>query len=184
MKFLPILSSNYSIYFFIRKYVTERSNTVTYFSRKKSISGSIKCGSIYGPLGDKIGEFGFFDYSQMEAIRIFADERTYFPLTVWIDQERAGASGGPSFGGTAFSHNIQLLLEYLHRFYDRQFIVRHKVNSDIVKRFERELKAYFESEERRDAVPSVAYFADLVSLTPGYFGDLGEKGDGQYSPGR
>lgn len=133
---------------------------------------------IYGtPLGDKIGEFGFFDYSQMEALHLSQDERNIF--LDCLDKIRKELEHPVDHHSAALlSANIQLLLEYLHWFYDRQFIVRHKVNSDIVKRFERELKAYFESEERRDAVPSVAYFADLVSLTPGYFGDLVKKETG------
>ena len=133
---------------------------------------------IYGtPLGQKIADFSFFDYSQMEALHLSEDEREIF-LDCLEKIRREMAHPVDHHSAALLSANIQLLLEYLHRFYDRQFIVRHKVNSEIVGRFERELKAYFEKHEQRDAVPSVAYFADLVNLTPGYFGDLVKKETG------
>lgn len=133
---------------------------------------------IYGtPLGQKIADFSFFDYSQMEALHLSEDEREIF-LDCLEKIRREMAHPVDHHSAALLSANIQLLLEYLHRFYDRQFIVRHKVNSEIVGRFERELKAYFEKPEHRDAVPSVAYFADLVNLTPGYFGDLVKKETG------
>lgn len=133
---------------------------------------------IYGtPLGDKISDFSFFDYSQMEALHLSEDERGIF--LDCLDKIRRELEHPVDHHSAALlSANIQLLLEYLHRFYDRQFIVRHKVNSDIVSRFERELKAYFERDSRADTVPSVAYFAEKVNLTPGYFGDLIKKETG------
>ncbi len=70
------------------------------------------------------------------------------------------------------------LLEYLNRFYDRQFITRHRVNSSVVNTFERSLREYFTIGKTRDCLPSVAYFADEANLTPGYFGDLVKKETG------
>ncbi len=77
------------------------------------------------------------------------------------------------------SAHIQLLLEYLYRFYDRQFITRHKVNNEVVRKFEKELYDYFESGKAADGLPSVAYFADKANLSSGYFGDLIKKELGQ-----
>jgi AraC-like DNA-binding protein len=76
------------------------------------------------------------------------------------------------------SVHIQVLLEYLHRFYDRQFITRHKVNSEVVRNFENELKRYYESGNRKQGMPNVAYFAEKANLSAGYFGDLIRKETG------
>ena len=74
---------------------------------------------------------------------------------------------------------IGLLLDYCMRYYDRQFITRHKVNSDIMTRFQHDLETYFRSgEAERKGLPSVAYFAEKVILSPGYFGDLIKKETG------
>ncbi len=133
---------------------------------------------IYGtPLGDKIGKYSFFDYSQMEALHLSEDERAIFlDCLSKIAQELEHTVDHHS--ADLISANIQLLLEYLHRFYDRQFITRHRVNSEVVSRFERELKEYFDRGAAHDGLPTVAYFADKVCLTPGYFGDMVKKETG------
>jgi AraC-like DNA-binding protein len=74
---------------------------------------------------------------------------------------------------------IGLLLDYCMRYYDRQFITRHKVNSDIMSAFEHQLTEYFRSgEAERKGLPTVAYFADKAFLSAGYFGDLVKKETG------
>lgn len=65
----------------------------------------------------------------------------------------------------------------MDRFYDRQFITRHKVNSDIVAQFHRELKMYY-MEGTVHKVPTVEYFADKSNLSQGYFSDLVRKETG------
>ena len=75
------------------------------------------------------------------------------------------------------STNIQILLEHLQRFYDRQFTTRHKENSDIVTQFEANLQQYY-SEDYPDTIPSVAFFAEKANLSPSYFSDLIRKETG------
>ncbi len=133
---------------------------------------------IYGTsLGEKIASFKFFDYSQMEALHLSEREREIF-LDCLDKIKRELEHPVDSHSAAVLSANIQLLLEYLHRFYDRQFITRHKVNSEIVGRFERLLKEYYENGQAKDALPSVAEFADKVNLSPGYFSDLVKKETG------
>lgn len=73
-----------------------------------------------------------------------------------------------------------MLLDYCMRYYDCQFITRGKVNKDILTRFERLLNEYYDSEKPRiDGIPSVAYCASEVFLSPNYFGDLIKKETGK-----
>lgn len=133
---------------------------------------------VYGtPLGEKIPSFGFFDYSQMEALHLSERERGIF-LDCLDKIKRELQHPVDSHSAAVLSANIQLLLEYLHRFYDRQFITRHKANSEIVARFERMLREYYENGQAKDAIPSVAEFASKVNLSPGYFSDLVKKETG------
>ena len=127
---------------------------------------------LYGtPLASKIGQYTFFDYSQREALHLSAPERALFMECLGrIDREL----DYPVDGHTAeiLASHIQVLLDYLTRFYERQFNTRRKVNSDMLSRFETSLREYYSSGRGRDGIPSVAYFADVVNLTPGYFGDM------------
>lgn len=129
------------------------------------------------PLGANIGKYTFFDYTQMEALHLSQEERELFiDCLSKIKKETEHPVDRHSAG--LISSNIQLLLDYLFRFYDRQFITRHKVNSDVVARFEKSLQEYFEGGECREGLPSVAYFADKANLSAGYFGDLIKKETG------
>ena len=133
---------------------------------------------IYGtPLADKISSFSFFDYSQMEALHLSEDERKKFLFC--LEQIKEETEHPVDHHSAALiSANIQVLLEYLHRFYDRQFITRHKVNSEVVVQFQRHLREYFDGAIRRNGIPGVAYFADRANLSAGYFGDLIKKETG------
>lgn len=133
---------------------------------------------IYGtPLGEKISSFRFFGYSEMEALHLSEDERNKFLDCLALISEELGHPVD-NHSAVLLSANIQLLLEYLHRFYDRQFITRHKVNSEVVARFQQQLTEYYRSAARMTGMPSVSYFADKASLSPGYFGDLIRKETG------
>ena len=133
---------------------------------------------IYGtPLARKIADFTFFDYDQMEALHLSSDEREKF-LSCLAAVKEETEHPVDHHSAALISANIQVLLEYLHRFYDRQFITRHKVNSDIVNRFQRQLREYFDSDMSQNGLPAVAYFAEKANLSPGYFGDLIKKETG------
>ena len=68
--------------------------------------------------------------------------------------------------------NIELLLNYCLRFYDRQFITREEINHGVVKRFITMLDEYIKTKAQREGLPSVAWFADKCCLSTGYFGTL------------
>lgn len=126
------------------------------------------CGT---PLASNINSFGFFNYSQHEALHLSDSERKMF--LDCLDNINAELEHPvDKHSADLISANIQLLLEYLSRFYDRQFITRHKVNSSVVAAFEKELSAVYSAGATLSEVPKVAYFAEKANLSPGYFGDL------------
>ena len=76
--------------------------------------------------------------------------------------------------------NIELLLDYCMRFYDRQFITRKAANRDVLTKFEEELDNYFfGNTAAANGLPSVKYFAERCFLSPNYFGDLIKKETGR-----
>lgn len=76
--------------------------------------------------------------------------------------------------------NIELLLNYCMRFYDRQFITRESINIGILQRFESLIHDYFSSEKPQlMGLPSVTYCAGELNLSSHYFGDLIKKETGK-----
>ena len=134
---------------------------------------------IYGtPLGQRIHDYTFFDYDQREALHLSErEQRIINDLLDSIQEELEHPVDKHS--QTLITDAIGLMLDYCMRFYDRQFITRKRVNSDIMSDFERNLAEYFKSgEAERKGLPTVAYFADKAHLSAGYFGDLIKKETG------
>lgn len=126
------------------------------------------CGT---PLAEKIGNFSYFRYSQKEALHLSEKEKNLFLDCLEKIREEIEYPVD-SHSTDLISANIQVLLEYLSRFYDRQFITRHNVNSSVVAAFEKELANLYSGGKPLNEVPKVSYFAEKANLTPGYFGDL------------
>lgn len=75
--------------------------------------------------------------------------------------------------------NIELLLDYCMRFYERQFVTRGDMNLDVLARFERLLDDYLtQGAAAKEGLPSVRYFASKICLSPNYFGDLVKRRPG------
>lgn len=130
-------------------------------------------------LGQSIKKYTFFSYEANEALHISERERQLvLDLLDKIDHELHQSIDKHS--KTLISNNIELLLNYCMRFYDRQFITRSLVNKDILVRFEKLLDNYFQSDLVHTAgLPTVKYCADQLNLSSNYFGDLIKKETGK-----
>ena len=134
---------------------------------------------LYGTsLGRKIKDYSFFDYGEHESLHLSKEERTIIiALMDQVESEMQHAIDRHS--QTLITDTIALLLDYCLRYYDRQFITRHKQCSEVFMAFQKRLREYFESgHPERNGLPSVAYFADKACLSPSYFGDLISKETG------
>ena len=130
-------------------------------------------------LGQEIRSYSFFSYSSNEALHLSLREREIFSdsldkISLELDHSIDRLSK------RLISRNIQLLLDYCLRFYERQFITRAEANGTVLSRFENLLDEYFEnSSAQTEGLPTVRYFADKVCLSPNYFGDLVKKETGK-----
>ena len=127
-------------------------------------------------LSETIKQFSFFKYSELESLHLSEKEREKFEFYYNIIKEEI-EQPIDSHSAAVISTNIQLLLEHLQRYYDRQFTTRHKENTDIVNQFEANLRKYY-SDDYPETLPSVAYFAEKANLSPSYFSDLIRKETG------
>ncbi|RJP67876.1 MAG: AraC family transcriptional regulator [Ignavibacteriales bacterium] len=130
-------------------------------------------------LAKNINDYRFFSYNANEALHISERERQIvldcfakikFELEQSIDKHSK----------KLITSNIELFLNYCNRFYDRQFITRDNANKGVLEKFEELLNEFFLSDKPVTiGLPSVAYFADRLNLSPNYFGDLIKKATGK-----
>lgn len=130
-------------------------------------------------LGNKIKEYTFFSYEVNEALHLSDKEKQ----TLWdcVDKlENELSENIDLHSQTLITSNIELLLNYCARYYDRQFITRKKVNTNLLRKFETILNSYFNSNDQQyKKLPSVKYFAELLFLSPNYLSDLLKKETGK-----
>lgn len=130
-------------------------------------------------LGRNIKEYTFFSYAVNEALHLSERERDTFIDCLKKIQEELGHSID-RLSKRLITNNIELLLNYCLRFYERQFITRQDANRDILTRFEALLDAYFTGDNAlQNGLPSVKYCAGELCLSPNYFGDLIKKETGK-----
>lgn len=130
-------------------------------------------------LGRHIQDYSFFGYQSNEALHLSERERKIvLDCFSKIDYELEHAVDKHS--KRLIVSNIELLLNYCVRFYDRQFITRDTVHQGVLERFEVLLNQYFQTDKpQMIGLPSVAYCAGELNLSANYFGDLVKKESGK-----
>ena len=130
-------------------------------------------------LGRDIKRYSFFSYESNEALHLSEEEKGIFVdclRKIQIELEHSIDKHSKRL----IAMNIELLLDYCVRFYERQFITRNQANKDIIVKFEQLLDEYFQNQVAiTEGLPSVKYFADKACLSPNYFGDLIKKETGK-----
>lgn len=129
-------------------------------------------------LGQEIKSYSFFSYSSSEALHLSEDERSII-LDCLRNIKTELVHPVDKLSKRLIARNIQLLLDYCMRFYERQFITRAVANKGILSRFETLLDEYFGNIQQDKGLPTVRYFADKVCLSSNYFGDLIKKETGK-----
>ena len=122
-------------------------------------------------LGSNMSRYEFFSYTSNEALHLSTSEiEVYRNVLSMISAELHHAIDKHT--KELIVSNIELLLNYCLRFYDRQFVTRSELNHSVVLRFDKLLKDYISTKATEEGLPSVAYFADKCCLSTGYFGQL------------
>ncbi|MDI9872940.1 helix-turn-helix domain-containing protein [Flectobacillus rivi] len=129
-------------------------------------------------LAKVIRDYSFFSYEANEALHLSQKERNSLVEILKKITEEISLNLD-KHSKTLIVSNIELLLNYCMRYYDRQFITRSNVNKDLLVRFENLLKNYFESDIAENlGLPSVSWCASELNLSTNYFGDLIKKETG------
>lgn len=125
------------------------------------------------PLAKKIKLYGFFSYSANEALYLSESEKNVI-VSVYRIVEHELNNNKDDFSQEVIISQIELLLNYSNRFYKRQFITRQEIGNDLLRKFEDILDSYFNTEQpvTSGGIPTVAFLAEQLKLTPGYLSDM------------
>ncbi len=124
------------------------------------------------PLAKNIKQYEFFDYSVHEALFLSEKEETMIiNILKFIEQEYH--ANIDKFSKRVIIAQIELLLNYADRFYNRQFLIREKANHQILDKLEDILTDYFNNGALlKNGFPTVMYIAETINISPSYLSSL------------
>ena len=124
------------------------------------------------PLSKKIKGYEYFSYSVNEALHLSEKEEA---MVTGIIQNVAGEyhANIDNLSQDVIIAQIELLLTYSERFYQRQFITRKIANHKILSQLEDLLTAYFNSDNLAiKGTPTVQFIAEVLHISPNYLSRL------------
>ena len=121
-------------------------------------------------LGSKIKAYGYFDYAVNEALILSEDEQQTIE-TIFIQLHKELSLPIDNFSQQVWIANIELMLTHCDRYYNRQFITRKTVSSELLNRVEDILNKYFESDQANNGLPSAQFLAEELNLSSKYLSD-------------
>lgn len=130
-------------------------------------------------LAKNIKKYEFFDYSVNEALFLSEKEEAILNGIIQnIQQEYR--SNIDKFSQSIIISQIETLLNYAERFYQRQFITRQKANHQLLDRLEKLFEDYFKSDATpTKGLPTVHYFSEALNISPGYLSGVLKSLTGQ-----
>jgi AraC-like DNA-binding protein len=123
-------------------------------------------------LGKMIKEYSFFDYEINEALHISDKEKEI--LTNLVNRiETELDQNIDKHSQELIISNLETLLKYCRRYYDRQFYTRTNLNKDYITRFESYLETYFASDElTNNGLPTITQCGEALNMSGRYLSDL------------
>lgn len=124
------------------------------------------------PLAKAIKHYIFFDYAVHEAL-FLSDKEESVIVSLMQNIADEYRSNMDQFTQGIIISQLELLLNYAERFYNRQFITRKVSNHKLLERLEEVLSEYLSGElTLENGLPTVAYLAAELNVSPGYLGTM------------
>jgi AraC-like DNA-binding protein len=124
------------------------------------------------PIGKTIKNYGFFSYAVNEALHLSESEEVMIE-GIFKNIEKEYNHSIDQFSQDVMVSQIELLLNYSNRFYNRQFITRKTASNDLLTKMEILLEEYFESDKiLKSGLPTVHFFAEKLNLSSNYLSDM------------
>jgi len=124
------------------------------------------------PLAKTIKQYEFFGYAANEALHLSDKEETIV-TAIAKNMEQEYHTNIDRFSQNVIIAQLELLLTYADRFYQRQFITRKASGHEILGRLEDLLNGYFTSGNLvKQGLPTVAWIAESLHVSPNYLSGL------------
>lgn len=124
------------------------------------------------PLGKNMSRYGFFSYAVAEALYLSDKEKKvifalFDAIAIELDNNI------DQFSQDVLVSQIETLLNYSSRFYNRQFITRKMVHNDLIAKMDSYLSAFFNHDEALvNGPPTVQQVADQLRVSQRYLSDM------------
>jgi len=123
-------------------------------------------------LASQIKGYGYFSYASNEALHLSEKEEKSI-MDIIENVSREIAANMDAFTQDLLVSNIELLLKYCDRFYNRQFLTRKKANNDLLTKLEALLDDQFKHDQLVvNGIPTVQFVANELHLSPNYLSDM------------
>ena len=130
-------------------------------------------------LSEVIDNYSFFNYDVYEALHL-SEEEEQVVNSCLTNLKNEYEQRIDNHSHRVLVSNLELLLNYSLRFYERQFNTRIHQSKDVVSQFEIALKDYYKERKALDlGVPTIQRFAEQAHLSQHYFSDLIKKETGR-----
>ncbi len=121
-------------------------------------------------LGKQIKNYGFFSYEVNEALHL-SDKEEILIESIIKNVQQEYHSSIDNYSQDVMVSQVELLLTYCNRFYDRQFITRKTASNDLLTKFEELLTGYFDS-DLFEGLPTVQYVSEKLNVSSNYLSDM------------
>ncbi|MDX6190255.1 helix-turn-helix transcriptional regulator [Flavobacterium sp. Fl-318] len=123
------------------------------------------------PLAKTIKKYEFFNYSMHEALFLSEKEEGMI-INIIQNIQLEYHSNIDTFSQNIIISQLETLLNYSERFYQRQFITRKIANHKILERIEDLLDTYFNDDLSNKGLPTVKFIAESLNISPNYMSGL------------
>jgi AraC-like DNA-binding protein len=132
-------------------------------------------------LAQQIKKYGFFSYSVNEALHLSPKEEKQLESIV-ENIELEYQNNQDEFSKEIIVSQLSTLFKYANRFYERQFINRKELSTNLTEQFNLQLSNYFESGQLQEkGIPSIEELANKLSVSQRYLSDTLKKETGKTS---
>lgn len=123
-------------------------------------------------LANTISNYHFFNYDSHEALHLSEKEKNNLTECV-LKIEQEINQNIDKHSQDIIIHNIEAILKYGLRYYDRQFTTRTNQNKDYISKFENFLKNYFNQNQQVElGIPTVDQCGKSMNMSGKYLSDL------------